>query len=106
MEENIIIVTCDTCECNREIAAENVTIVQNTTHNTYTYAYLCMMCGTRQVHDLDPNWLPKMFAAGCKYQAFSMPVLSRRPGGATINIDDVNSFVRALNANDHLAAYA
>ena len=106
MEENVILVTCHTCECQRDVAAENITIVQNETYNTYTHAWLCMFCGTRQVNSLDPNWLPRMFAAGCKHQAFRMPFLSHRVGGPTINIDDVNSFVEQLYAHDHLAAYA
>jgi len=107
MEENIILVTCHTCECSREVAAENITIVQNVTHNTYTHAWLCMFCGTRQVNNLAPSWLPRMFAAGCKYQAFTMPVLSMpQVCGPRINNDDVNAFVEMLNSHDYLAAYA
>ena len=107
MEENVVLVTCFTCGCDREVAAENVTIVQNETYNTYTHAWHCMFCGTRQVNSLDTNWLPRMFAAGCKYQAFTMPILSMpRVSGPRITMDDVNTFVEQLNAHDHLAAYA
>ena len=106
MEDDIILVTCHTCECNREIAAQNVTVVQNATWETYDYAYLCMICGTRQVLALDPNWLSRMFAAGCKYQSFTMPVLSGHPGGPPLDQNDVKHLVNGLANNDYLAAYA
>ena len=106
MEENVVNVTCDTCECVREVAGENITIVQNATWGTYDYTYQCMMCGTRQVHALDPDWLSRMFAAGCKYQAFTMPILSHRPGGPQLDQNDLNHLAKGLANNDYLAAYA
>jgi hypothetical protein len=105
-EPNIIRVDCDVCEKSRDIAGTTITIVHNTTYDTYDYAYFCVMCGSRQVHALDPAWLPQMFSRGCQFQAFEMPYLSFRPGGPNIDHSDIDSFIEALNAHDHLAAYA
>jgi hypothetical protein len=107
MEEKIVYVDCDVCDCERrEISRDNLKIVHNLTWDTYTYTYFCVMCGTRQVHELDGAWVTTMISEGWNYTAFTMPFLSYRPGGPTINNDDVNKFVESLNAHDHLAAYA
>lgn len=106
MEPNIVRVDCDTCEKAREIAGETVTIVHNSTYDTYSYTYFCVMCGSRQVHEFNTTWLTTMLSYGCKYTSFKMPNMSRRPGGETINQDDLNKMITSLNSHDHLAAYA
>lgn len=106
MEDNMILVYCDTCECKRDVAGETITVVQNVTYNTYTYTYFCVMCGSQQVHDLDANYLPGMFQRGCRYQSFEMPILSFRPGGPPLDQNDLNHLAKGLANNDYLAAYA